>query len=115
MGLKSDFFQLIEKSKDHFLTQMTVVCPSGEGPGIFWGHFWLIFFRVAKMVQNGPKWPNMAKKGQKKNREKNVKKYFSKVGGMGPKALKFLISRRPSMPPNSATKCRHDPLSKTLL
>ena len=39
--------------------------------------------------QNGPKWPNMAKKGQKKNREKNVKKYFSKVGGMGPKAFKI--------------------------
>ena len=36
--------------------------------------------------QNGPKWPNMAKKGQKKNREKNVQKYFSKVGGMGPLA-----------------------------
>ena len=41
------------------------------------------------MVQHGPKLPNMAKKGQKKNRKKNVKKYFSKVGGMGPKALKF--------------------------
>merc|ERR1712078_653522 len=33
--------------------------------------------------RNGPKWPNMVKKGQKKIWKKKV----SKVGGMGPKAL----------------------------
>ena len=40
------------------------------------------------MVQNGQIWP----KRVKKKSEKNVKKYFSKVGGMGPKALIFFIS-----------------------
>ena len=44
--------------------------------------------------QNGPKWSKMTKygqKGSKKKSEKNRKKGFSKVGGMGPKALKFSL------------------------
>ena len=37
----------------------------------------------------------MAKKGKKKKSGKNVKTYFSKVGGMRPKAFKIWFSDQP--------------------
>ena len=65
MGLKSDFFQLFLKSLGTISwPQMSVDCPSGEGPGFFWGHFWPIFFLAPKMVQKGQKWSKKVLKDQ---------------------------------------------------
>ena len=63
------FFQL-------FLTEMTVVCPSGGGPGFFWRSLLTDFFRVPKIVQNCQKISQKVKKKLKKDQYKKSKKYI---------------------------------------
>ena len=46
--------------------------------------FEITFDRFFSTSGNGPKRTEMDKKCQNKKIEKNVKKYFSKVGGIGP-------------------------------
>ena len=51
---------------------MTVVCPSGRGPGLLRSLLTDFF----PGPQNGPKWSKMVKKGQKKKSPKKLEKIF---------------------------------------
>ena len=89
---KSLFSTFFEKSGDHFFDPkpLSIALPV-RVPEFFEVTFDRFLFRVAKMVQNGPKLPNMVKKCQRI--KKKLEKYFSKVGGMGPKAFKIFLGR----------------------
>ena len=103
-GLKSDFFQLFCKSLGTvFLTQNHSRLSFRWGSRIFLRSLLTIFFRVAKMVQNCPKWPNMAKKGQQKKSEKMSKNIFLRSAAWG---------RRPWNLPAGFLACQPRPLGQ---